>query len=733
MTFDEPKEKKLRGTRRIVAEAIKSAEDFAANREQVLKGIASNIEKLFCDRAIKRASKDSEWQRALALYHAPLVTKTAWQSDDPFRTVDGRSRPVPNIIRTKCDAAIANGYSMQFASGERNWDLWPAANDDTVESVVACALMQKEIESQLDSCRYPTAVRKAMSDRVIFGTGVLKGPVNTGKLKQQYVNQGGVWVPKLQASYSPSIEYVPTYRFYPDMNVSSHEQSLADIELHAMTTTELAQLRYHPGFDTAIIEEILNKSNKDLSPDSYNDNFLSKLDSKIWESPYMYKDRYVVLEYHGPISVDQFEEIGMKVPYESPNDEYYGEVWVCCGRVIRIELENIEGACETPYAVAVWKTDPTSPFGFGHPLLLADAQRVVTQAYHMILDNASLTSGPQVAMYQNWIQPADGKYSLSPNKVWLLNDPTVKISDAISFFTPTNVIGNIMPVLELARMFAEEESATTGLATGLQSPQNAETASGQLVALQNGTPILDFMGEEWDDYVTEKNIRRMYAWNMQYNEKEQIKGNYSIDVRSSSDYKNKQMHIRDLERLSMEVSQNPALAAWINVDQLQIARLNLMKLPHSKIVRTKEEYAQAQQAMAQQPDPGMIELQIKMETLAVEKAKVALQQNELQFQMQQQQQREQWEHDERMGANMARLREADAAVLKASNEMQLKYMELMLRQEGAQMDAATKLQVEELRAQNKVFLEGSKAADKRIENMLVDRELDIKEEQGSGI
>jgi len=708
------------------------AKKQAAEQEELLAGLAKKIEDEFSTRATQRVVKEGQWQECLRLYHSPLTDDGYFNPDRPFDPSPYRRRPTPNIVRTKCDTAVANCVSMQFAGGDKNWDLWPQANDPSPDSAEKCRLMEKEIKAQLDMCKYPMHSRRAMFERVVLGTGVLKGPVNTGKLRNRYVKEGDTWVPQLIEDHSPSIEHVSVWRFFPDLSVVRHEESSSDIELHPMTALELSLLRRNKGFYADTIEEILDYENG-IKPSMYNDQHLRRLTSAVWAQPHMYKDRYVVLEYHGPISYNTVKKLGLDPGYESPTSEYYGEVWVCCGRVIRIELENIEGACETPYAVAVWKTDPTSPFGFGHPLLLADAQRVVTQAYHMILDNASLTSGPQVAMYQNWIQPADGKYSLSPNKVWLLNDPTVKISDAISFFTPTNVIGNIMPVLELARMFAEEESATTGLATGLQSPQNAETASGQLVALQNGTPILDFMGEEWDDYITEKNIRRMYAWNMQYNEKEQIKGNYSIDVRSSSDYKNKQMHIRDLERLSMEVSQNPALAAWINVDQLQIARLNLMKLPHSKIVRTKEEYAQAQQAMAQQPDPGMIELQIKMETLAVEKAKVALQQNELQFQMQQQQQREQWEHEERMGANMARLREADAAVLKASNEMQLKYMELMLRQEGAQMDAATKLQVEELRAQNKVFLEGSKAADKRIENMLVDRELDIKEEQGSGI
>src|SRR5690606_7952096 len=109
----------------------------------------------------------------------------------------------------------------------------------------------------------------------------------------------------------------------------------------------------------------------------------------------------------------------------------------------------------------------------------------------------------------------------------------------------------------------------------------------------------------------EKVIRRMYAWNMQYNPKNEIKGNYQIDVRSSSEYKNKQMYIRDLERLSMEVSQNPQLALMINSDELFKARLATMHLPSNRIVRTADEIAQAQQAASQQPDPAMMELELK--------------------------------------------------------------------------------------------------------------------------
>ena len=75
------------------------------------------------------------------------------------------------------------------------------------------------------------------------------------------------------------------------------------------------------------------------------------------KNPYMYKNRYQVLEYHGPVAYDDLMKLGLEPTYESPTKEYFGEVWTCCGIVIRMELENIEGYYETPYCTSTWKRD----------------------------------------------------------------------------------------------------------------------------------------------------------------------------------------------------------------------------------------------------------------------------------------------------------------------------------------------------------------------------------------
>lgn len=707
-------------------------------RVEVLDKLGQKITDLFMERARMRVSKELEWANAQRLYNSPLTGSSADLPETPFASENDtkKRRPEPNIVRHKCDTAIANCVSLQFAAGEKNWDMFPPPNSRDAATTESCRLMEKEVEAQLAATKYAMQSRRAIEERVILGSGVLKGPVNTGKMRIEYYPDPatGDWLPRVSSVHTPKTCHVPLWRFYPDMSVTDVYEMTDALEIHPMTALELSQYIKHPGFDGKAIELLLKGDtyHDPVKPSRYNDSLVT-ITADIWKrNPYLYKDRFVVIEYHGPVTYDDLNKLGIVPTYESPTQEYYGEVWVCAGKVIRMELENIEGYYETPYSMAVWKRDPTSIFGFGHPLLLADAQRVVTQAYHMILDNASLTSAPQVAMYQKYIQPVDGDWTLSPGKVWLLTDPTTSIDKAIEFFNPTNVIGNIMPVLQLARQFADEESATLAFG-GLQSPQSQDSATGNMLLQHASNVLLDFAAEEWDDQVTEKIVRRYYAWNMQYNPKQEIKGDYVIDVKSSSEYKNKQMYIRDLERLQMETSQNPTMAMAINTDELVKARLAMMHLPSNRIVRSAEEIVQAQQQQANQPDPAMIDLQIRQQELAIRGRELQLKEAQLQFEMAQQQQRELWEHEEKMGSNEARLAEANASVLKARSEVEVEMIQLAQKDEQFKGKLAADAQMKELDTRAKVFLKGIEESRKNRENDLYQQEMELKHETGSGI
>ena len=217
--------------------------------------------------------------------------------------------------------------------------------------------MSQEIEAQLDSCRYAYQSRLAIMDRIILGTGVLKSPVNTGKVKTVYRQDSftGTWITATEVVYSPIVERVDPWMFFPDDTTNDPCKIRDAIELHPMTANELAEFKLHEGYIKSTIDEVLK-----TPPSAYNSEYFLEYVRLSESNPQLFKDKYCVVEWHGPISKSDLDAIGQVPYYESATDDYYAEVWLCNGKVIRIDLENIEGTYETPYSVSAWRKDPSS-------------------------------------------------------------------------------------------------------------------------------------------------------------------------------------------------------------------------------------------------------------------------------------------------------------------------------------------------------------------------------------
>lgn len=722
---------------RLMAEAVAAAmadeeAKLAAEREATFDQLARSIEAKFFTRAQQRRVKETQWRKSAELYLGNLSFNTFVELDKPFQETTSTNRPYYNLVANKCDIAIAQSVDMQFAGGEKNWSLGPSRNSVDPTDIDRARLMEKEIETQLEHCAYGRKVRRAIEDRVIYGSGIVKGPVNTGKLYTRYApipEDPSIWVPQPAVDRAPSIEWVNPWFFYPDDSVNDFNKVENTIEVHPSSALELRKLRDHPGFIPDAIDFVLTTAPEDYLIESYAD-FVDITES----NPYLFRNKYMLLEYHGPITADLLARLDIEPPsYEPLNQCYYGEVWVCAGKVIRVELENIEAAFEVPYAMSTWKKDPTSVFGFGSPLLMKDAQRVARETWRMILDNASISSGPQVALHRTFVEPQNGSWELAPGKAWNLLDSGVDVEKAIQFFNVPNMTGNLMPILDKADQMAEQESMTPMLAGGMQGADVQESATGQLMMREASTTVLDFLSEDWDDNVTEKVIRRMYGWNMQYNPKPEIKGNYVIDVRTSTEYKNKQLHVRDLERLSMEVKQDPELAMIVNREALTKARLSMMHLPTIGIVRSEEEIAAAKEQAAQQKSPDQMKMEVEMAALEIEKRKLDLQEANLAFEKQQQQQREYMDHQERMSANRARELEAQATVLKVQGEKEIKFLELARNMENDAQKNQIMQDIAIMSNDTKRFMAQASLQAKMQDQMLTIEEMKIKMDQGTGI
>lgn len=707
-------------------DSLEDAAEDAAENESLLEDLAGSVQAKFSERADKRAGKESQWLRAAELYYGKLANGgSVTKPETPFQPRYNRNRPDVNIVRSKCNIALAQTVSMQFGTSNKNWDLLPSKTVADPANVEACAKMSDVIETQLDQSKYSLNCRQAMSDRVILGTGVLKGPKSEGRMVRAYTKLEGTetWAATLEVDTTPVIKRINPWFFYPDETVEDVTAIQDAIEVHPMTSLELKKLLKHKGFRADAIRKVLEQKPREYASESWAD--FARLSEN---NPNLYKDRYTVLEYHGPIHKEHLEAAGIVPAYEAEDCEYYGEVWVCQGQLIRIELADLEEAYRIPYYACNWEKDPASVFGFGVPLMMDDAQRVVNESWHMILDNSALSSGPQVALQRGLVEPANGEWTLEPGQMWYLTDPQAQVQQAIQFFNVPNVTGNIIPIMQMAQGFAEEESGIPLIAAGLTSPEVGDTATGQLMVRTASTTLLDFMSEDWDDNITTPIIENWYAWNMQYNPDPAIKGVFSVDVRTSTEYKNKQLYLRDLEKLSVETAQNPEMAKHVNLGALSRARLSTMNMPYKDIIKPMEqvEAEEEERAANAQPDPAMLELQLRAR-------EIALKENELAFETQQAQAREIMEHEERMAAAKARLVESEARVAVSQNEKETEILKLAQRDKET---AAKLMSSERIARENnmtKAFTLSIQEARKQQEADSYQAEIDLASTKGEGV
>lgn len=730
---------------------VKLAQDLVQRKKDAESVLAREVESKLQKRMGTRKSKENQWLEAMRLYLGALSSYNIVTGEYPFGTKDDYStagqnihRPEFNIIRQKCNIAIAQTVAHQFAAGDKNWNLRiPQVIDidqqDLMQAIqssgdpsltpqdvaeMKCDLMEREIEYHLELTRYPKECRLAIADRVVLGTGIMKGPVNCGQLKKVYVKQTTsdgkiIRVPTYTLETTPLIYRINPWYFFPDDSVTDIAKAEDAIEVHPMSKAELSELINHPGYNPEEIAACLQEEPRQYTNSPFND------PAYLTQGINLLKNKYLVLEYHGPLKKEDLDILGLEAP-DSPLDELYGEVWVVNSRVIRLQLSTLEGCTKLPYVACVWEPDPAMIFGFGIPMLARDQQRVVNESYKMILDNAGISAGPQVIVDTTIIKPAEGGMECAPWKVWLANEYGADTSKAIQFFTPPNSFDELSSLLSMARGFADEESSINLLAAGAQTPAGAmDSATGLALQNENALTPLFFKSEQWDDEVTHPLLDFMYDWEMQYNPKDEIKGSFDIDVRTTTSLLKGLMDQQKLDRLFQEIAQGSPVAEWVNMDELVEARLAIMKLPFANIVKTPQQIQQDRQNRPPpQPDPNMLKAQAALQQNQIDQQRLSLEANRLQFEQQKHSADLQMQASIQADTNAAKIHQhelevqraaiqAHTQLLNANNQAAAIHNQTNTTIQSALIDNQTKKQLAGLKhveSQNKLVVEQQKIA-----------------------
>ena len=732
----------------ILEELERAAKQMEDEKQAALTALADEIEKALRARMHSRAQKESEWTTSRELHMGALGAPLNRQIFPPGeqREAYGRKKLRLNIIKPKVKTAVSQLISAQFGGGEKNWNMLPSKRpeiDTNVDPLIAVKQMEEVIEDQLEATDYMRECKMAMYDMAILGTGILKGPINSGQLKKIWEQQQSVdeetgevkiiRVPVMKPEYIPCVKRVDPWMWFPDMTVRRAEEAEDSIEIHPKSKRDMQRLQKHPGYFGDVIAELLTEGKKDFIAQT-------QLPPYSFLNSELFKDKYLVAERHGRVERDCLCKLGLDVPEVdplNPVESYWSEVWVCNGKIIRIELSNLEATDCVPYAVDTWEEDPSSIFGFGLPLLNEDQQRVAEGMWDVIVENAKISSGPQVVIDKSMIEPnKDGRYDIDPWNVWMTKGFGVDVNQAIQFKEVPNRQQELASVLEMAKGFADEEAAIPLLAGGMDAPQMSSGATGMALIAKASTSVLHEKAQQWDDNVTGRVIQWMYDWNMQYHPDETIKGDYEVDVRSTTSYLRQHMEIINLEKLIAQASQNPELQKVVKMEEAAKALIANMQLPSNKLVRNAEEvkqFIEQQQQNQQQPDPAALKAQADMARVEVEKEKVALAREQLQWEREQGQMRAQLEYEAKQESNDARALEAQSGIQREQLKRDTALIQMASKQELDYTKVKEDVRLKERDLAIKEFTAGARLELDANKQALTKEEMELKRQTGAGI
>jgi len=469
-------------------------------------------------------------------------------------------------------------------------------------------LMEAEIDDQLTECRYQTIKRDQIDCACKLGTGVTKGPVTGDKVRRGWKTDAESGEHKLDISDGdrPAYRSVDIWGFFPDMDATRIEDSNGVYERHLMNKQRLRQLAQLQGFDKDAIRRLLR-----LAPSTTAPSYLAQLRNIRAATQQVTGDLYHVWEYYGPLESQDMQDLALhfmqsedatvsgiagqamqQVGEVDPLVSINACIWFCQGEVLKFALYPYDSG-ECIYSVYCLAKDEASIFGYGMPSIIRDPQAGINGAFRAMMDNGGISSGPQIVIDMQNIEPEDGNYTLKPRKVWRAKNGIQKENPPFQLFHIETHQVELANIITLCERFIDNMSAVPQIIqgqTGEVGTQNAmNTALGTAIMHNSANTVFRSYVKTFDDDVTVPDIRRAYDWNMQFSEKEEIKGDYQVDARGSSVLLMRELQAQNLMVIATQLGGHPIYGPMLRNRELLKKIFQAHMIPTDEVMLTDEE------------------------------------------------------------------------------------------------------------------------------------------------
>ena len=459
-------------------------------------------------------------------------------------------------------------------------------------AMVAAKKMEKKIHDQLNESGASKHLRSMAFEMALLGTGVMKGPFAVDK---EYPNwdEEGDYDPLIKTV--PSTNHVSVWNFYPDPEATSMDDAEYVVERHKMSRNQLRALRGRPYFMDDSIQLVIDKG-----PDYVRKHWEMKMEDD--DSQPSDTERWEVLEFWGFVDTDILEENGIEIPRSLRNlAEVNANIWVSNGEIIRCVLNPFKPS-RIPYYAVPYEHNPYSFFGVGIAENMDDTQTLMNGFMRMAVDNAVLSGNLLIEIDETNLVPGQD-LSVYPGKVFRRQGGAP--GQAIFGTKFPNVAAENMQLFDKARVLADESTGFPSFAHGQTGVSGVgRTASGISMLMSAANGSIRSVVKNVDDYLLAPMGRAFFAFNMQFDYDEDIKGDLEVTANGTESLMANEVRSQRLMQF-LGVVQNPALAPFAKMDYIIREIAKSMDLDPNKVTNSMQDAAIQAEILKgfQQPAP----------------------------------------------------------------------------------------------------------------------------------
>lgn len=501
--------------------------------------------------------------------------------------------PLPGMqLALQVQSVQPQGQSMQPGQPGQQ----PPSADD--QAAVAAKKAETRIYDWMVEANYPAEARKVIKDAARIGTGVLKAPFPEQQRSKSIKKLNGAIAIEMLEKIVPGMKWRDPWDIFPadGCGENIHDGDYI-LERDYLSPKNLKKLKGQPGYMDDQIDKVLEEGPGKVYIED-------KADKKS-------SNRYEVWYFYGGISKSDLSLTNAVGKESVKEDTIPAIITLVNDTVIRAIINpNEDGAF--PYLVVPWSRRAGHWAGVGVAEQISMPQRMVNAATRALLNNAGLSSGVQIILDQLGVIPADGSWTLTPNKIWYKTAESTasNVRDAFVAVLIPNVQQEMMATIMYGMKLAEEASGIPLVTQGQDGATTPQTFGQAELQNNNAHAWLRNVGASYDDCITEPLVKALYDWLLQDPDiPDDEKGDFQVDAKGSTAMVERAIQEQVMMGL-LQAAANPAFQ--LDPAKLMQEYLRSKRIDPRSVKLTDEQIKAMQQQPQQPPLPIMVE-QVKQQ------------------------------------------------------------------------------------------------------------------------